>query len=291
MEELDIGRILDNYSHTNYRDDIDTWNRWLSWMCDVYEWSNIRQCGGMQQAFQKAMEDNKYFFDAMFTYVQVAVKGIKFHGAYDALGNIYETCYQSSHKASSTGQFFTPRTVCDFMSKIINPKEYQTDRIITHCDPCCGSGRLLIAEWKNADKYSKNFFAAGDIDITSVNMCAMNVLINGMVGYVEQRNALSMEWSFGYIVNGCKVPFANNFCCLQKYTDESKFKYAQDRLLELMKDWDVAKYGPDKDFQPCAPSEEYVSENDQAKEVEPIQENAVEPVVKKRAEPIQLELF
>ena len=174
MDERDIGKILDNYSHTNYKDEIDTWNKWLAWMCNMYDWSNINLCGGMQQTFQKAMEDNKDFFNAMYTYVQVAVKGIKFHGACDALGKIYETCYQSSHKASSTGQFFTPEHVCDFMAQIINPKEYPTDKIITHCDPCCGSGRLLICEWKNADKYAKNFFAAGDIDATSVNMCAMN---------------------------------------------------------------------------------------------------------------------
>jgi type I restriction enzyme M protein len=37
------------------------------------------------------------------------------------------------------GQFFTPRTVVDFMVKILDPEETE---II--CDPCCGSGGFLI---------------------------------------------------------------------------------------------------------------------------------------------------
>jgi len=37
------------------------------------------------------------------------------------------------------GQFFTPRTVVDFMVKILDPEETEI-----MCDPCCGSGGFLI---------------------------------------------------------------------------------------------------------------------------------------------------
>jgi type I restriction enzyme M protein len=37
------------------------------------------------------------------------------------------------------GQFFTPRTMVDFMVEILDPQEGQTV-----CDPCCGSGGFLI---------------------------------------------------------------------------------------------------------------------------------------------------
>lgn len=37
------------------------------------------------------------------------------------------------------GQFFTPRTIVDFMVKILDPKEGEYI-----CDPCCGSGGFLI---------------------------------------------------------------------------------------------------------------------------------------------------
>ncbi|MFQ3577004.1 MAG: type I restriction enzyme HsdR N-terminal domain-containing protein, partial [Cytophagales bacterium] len=37
------------------------------------------------------------------------------------------------------GQFFTPRTIVDFMVEVLDPKEGETI-----CDPCCGSGGFLI---------------------------------------------------------------------------------------------------------------------------------------------------
>ena len=37
------------------------------------------------------------------------------------------------------GQFFTPRTIVDFMTKILDPEEGEVI-----CDPCCGSGGFLI---------------------------------------------------------------------------------------------------------------------------------------------------
>lgn len=37
------------------------------------------------------------------------------------------------------GQYFTPRTIVDFMTHILDPKENETV-----CDPTCGSGGFLI---------------------------------------------------------------------------------------------------------------------------------------------------
>lgn len=41
------------------------------------------------------------------------------------------------------GQFFTPRTIVDFMVKILDPQENETI-----CDPCCGSGGFLIKSFE-----------------------------------------------------------------------------------------------------------------------------------------------
>lgn len=41
------------------------------------------------------------------------------------------------------GQFFTPRTIVDFMVEILDPQE---DEVI--CDPCCGSGGFLITAFE-----------------------------------------------------------------------------------------------------------------------------------------------
>src|SRR6218665_1749996 len=37
------------------------------------------------------------------------------------------------------GQFFTPRTIVDFMVDVLDPQEREVI-----CDPCCGSGGFLI---------------------------------------------------------------------------------------------------------------------------------------------------
>jgi type I restriction enzyme M protein len=41
------------------------------------------------------------------------------------------------------GQFFTPRTIVDFMVEILDPQEGETI-----CDPCCGSGGFLIKSFE-----------------------------------------------------------------------------------------------------------------------------------------------
>lgn len=41
------------------------------------------------------------------------------------------------------GQFFTPRTIVDFMVKVLDPEENETV-----CDPCCGSGGFLIKSFE-----------------------------------------------------------------------------------------------------------------------------------------------
>lgn len=42
------------------------------------------------------------------------------------------------------GQFFTPRTVVDFMVEVLDPQEGETI-----CDPCCGSGGFLITAFEH----------------------------------------------------------------------------------------------------------------------------------------------
>ncbi|MBL0051726.1 MAG: N-6 DNA methylase [Bacteroidetes bacterium] len=41
------------------------------------------------------------------------------------------------------GQFFTPRTIVNFMTDILDPKEHETV-----CDPCCGTGGFLISSFE-----------------------------------------------------------------------------------------------------------------------------------------------
>lgn len=60
------------------------------------------------------------------------IKGIAFE---DFLGRTFR---------GELGQFFTPRTVVDFMVELLNPKEGELV-----CDPCCGSGGFLIKSFEH----------------------------------------------------------------------------------------------------------------------------------------------
>lgn len=60
------------------------------------------------------------------------------HTADDIKGIAFEKFLGKTFRGE-LGQFFTPRTVVDFMVELLDPEEGETI-----CDPCCGSGGFLI---------------------------------------------------------------------------------------------------------------------------------------------------
>lgn len=250
-ETKEIAETLSKYANQNGRDVITTWNDWLEWCCGVFEWTAIDKAGGLTRRFEEMQKANPLFFDAMLSWFELAVRRIRTDGAYDSFGAIYEAKYQSSFKAKSAGQFFTPMTICDLMARTTSESNKKclsaTEDIVTFNDCACGSGRTLLSAWKICDKYNRNLFYAGDLDSTSVYMCALNFLIHGMVGTVEKRDALTREWHFAFIVNACKVPYANNFSCLQYYDDEAEYGRALHAIKESARAWDIVDYRPRKE--------------------------------------------
>ena len=247
-ETKPIADILSKYANKAGRDVISTWNDWLEWCCKVFEWKNVDEFGNYVKLFENARKDNPMFFDAMREWMELSAKKISAGYAYDAFGTLYETNYQSSFKASSAGQFFTPMSICELMAHITSGSNKKctkpTEDVVTFNDCACGSGRTLLAAWQVCDKYNRNLFFAGDLDSTSVYMCALNFLIHGIVGMVEKRDALTMDWYFGFIVNACKVPFANNVCCLQYFDDEDEYKKAIRGLEANARVWNCINFRP-----------------------------------------------
>lgn len=77
-------------------------------------------------------------------------------------------------------------------------------------------------------------------------MCALNFAINGMVGMVERRDALTTEFFGGYIVNDIKVPFYNDLIRIKRYDDEKGLKRHFDWLKSqkgLREDYLTRAYG------------------------------------------------
>lgn len=56
---------------------------------------------------------------------------------WDILGDV---CMRVTSRSKMNGEFYTPFHICRFMAAIMDPKE--TDKV---CDPCLGSGAMLIA--------------------------------------------------------------------------------------------------------------------------------------------------
>ena len=77
-----------------------------------------------QASFEKIVEELQVY---NLSTTSDDVKGIAFE---EFLGRTFR---------GELGQFFTPRTVVDYMVDILDPQEYETV-----CDPCCGSGGFLI---------------------------------------------------------------------------------------------------------------------------------------------------
>ncbi len=117
---------------------------------------------------------------------------------YDALGTYYEVLASGSKK-QILGQFFTPPTLCDMMSRFNGVNEELTGKGLTVHDPCSGSGRMLVAWHVLAPG---NYQYGADLDPICAKMTAVNMCIHGCVGQAVCMDSLQPDdWRFGYHIN------------------------------------------------------------------------------------------
>lgn len=112
------------------------------------------------------------------------------HDWYDPLGTYYEIVTSRS-KSSAMGQFFTPASVVDMMTKV-NATEPVTGKTVN--DPACGSGRTLLSFHA---RNPGNRMYGEDLDPMCVKMCAVNFCLHGVIGQVCHIDTLRMEWLTG----------------------------------------------------------------------------------------------
>lgn len=97
-------------------------------------------------------------------------------GARDVIGDVYEYLIGNfaSDAGKKGGEFYTPSAVSRLLARIVAPKS--GDRI---CDPCCGSGSLLIRAAREVG--SDNFSAYGqELNGTTWALCRMNMFLHGL---------------------------------------------------------------------------------------------------------------
>ena len=242
MTEKNILKPLQDYAFRTHKDPIIVWNDWLEWLCLSLDFSKVREYDGYPNMLLHAKNDNELFFEAMANWFNYATdKARENGGAFDSFGHLYEENFQSGYKASKSGQFFTPESLCMSMANCIGFPDALTDEVIIAEDSACGSGRTLIQYHVKAGPSYRLVFSASDVDITSVRMCALNMYISGMVGRVSQMDALSGDWHCGYIVNACKVPSYNVCPSLEYFDKQEIFECRWDTLKDLAKEWDIIK--------------------------------------------------
>jgi type I restriction enzyme M protein len=139
--------------------------------------------------------DQQLFAEAYLAMADIADhQGVGFK---DPFGDFYME-YLSNDR---TGQFFTPETVCDMMAQMQMGTELPDGATI--CDPCCGSGRLLLSAAK-IDR--KPRFYAADVDLTCCKMTLLNFLMNTLCGEVAWMNTLSLQhwksWRVDKVMDG-----------------------------------------------------------------------------------------
>lgn len=115
-----------------------------------------------------------------------------------AFGEIYETILKELQSAGSSGEFYTPRAVTEFMAQRIDPKIGER-----MADFACGTGGFLTS-WLNelqkkikstadADKYGKSIYGIEKKQFPYM-LCITNLLLHGLdVPQVYHDNSLMKD--------------------------------------------------------------------------------------------------
>lgn len=143
----------------------------------------------------------------------------------DLKGIAYEELVKNTFEKSENQQFFTPRTVVEFMINLF-PKNSKS---LSVCDPACGSGGFLIEALKQGAD-SSNLYGI-EVDKRMAWVAQMNLQIHGgtnaKVAYVSGDGALGFEPELdkkipttGFDVIITNPPFGSDFtnqASLNKY--------------------------------------------------------------------------
>lgn len=122
----------------------------------------------------------------------------------DILGDLF----QGAITYGERGQFLTPEPVCRLMAQMNVPAEDTSlERRRTVNDPCCGSGRMLLAV---AEQQPHWHFIAHDVDLRCVHMTAINLALRNLYGHVVHQNTLTLKSPTGLIYETGRVQIYGN---------------------------------------------------------------------------------
>ena len=107
----------------------------------------------------------------------------------DILGDLF----QGAIAYGDRGQFFTPEWVCELMAQLTSDENGTSSARV--CDPCCGSGRMLLAA---ASVNRNRLFVGQDADLRCVRITSINLGLRNLYGYAIWGNSLANERKLVY---------------------------------------------------------------------------------------------
>lgn len=142
----------------------------------------------------------------------------------DILGDLF----QGGITYGEHGQFFTPPEICALMVRMVDFDHakadeesgtiaFDQDKPLRICEPCCGSGRMVLEYAKWAKRPC--IFTCVDMDARCAMMCAINLALHNQYGWVIHGNTLSLECWGGWKV-GRSTPWGAYLTPLTK--DDAK---------------------------------------------------------------------
>lgn len=126
------------------------------------------------------------------------VQEMEAHPFEDLLGAYYMEFALSSKSQQRSGEYHTPKPVCDLMAEIIlgDMQSLPAQDIITVCEPACGSGAMILALGQKCPPSVRRRLRVTAIDInrTACDMTFINTTLWGIPTRIIHGNSLSMEF-------------------------------------------------------------------------------------------------
>lgn len=109
---------------------------------------------------------------------------------------------------SHNGQFMTPRSLCELLSRLTSPKDLAEDapyrqEPYTVSDPACGTGRTLLSfvkAWRERWDRQNFILHGADIDHTMTTITTLNCIYHGCNALVFHADSLSMQVWSGWVI-------------------------------------------------------------------------------------------
>jgi type I restriction-modification system DNA methylase subunit len=168
-----------------------------------------------KDTWQKYKTDAREKFTEMRAYLLISLAETPFA---DNLGYLYEYLKLGD---KSLGQIFTPMQVCELMAEmLIEPMErkYAANKLVRISDPCCGSGRMIIAmgnvlrhDRGIVDYQRKTYVELWDIDHICARMAYLNMTLLAIPARVILGDSLTRKINRTYDTPSLQIGIDKGF--------------------------------------------------------------------------------